>query len=137
MRERAAALGLDWSAGRVHMLGQWRTFGVLFNPWCCISIFPPAPSVRTRPWRRCATPLAGASFLPLRLREEGGEQVVEHDKTFHVSPFLPLALRYHWTLHALFPELRLTLRDQDGAETVFAAGLKLAMVEPGRRPWAR
>ncbi|MBF5057108.1 hypothetical protein Y5W_02402 [Alcanivorax sp. 521-1] len=131
VRERAGALGLDWSAGRVHMLGQWRTFGVLFNPLVLYFHFPAGAQrpdsalaeVRNTPWRE-------RHFYPLRLREEGDEQVVEHDKTFHVSPFLPLALRYHWTLHALFPELRLTLRDQDGADTVFAAGLKLAMVEP-------
>ncbi|UWN48656.1 hypothetical protein ASALC70_00843 [Alcanivorax sp. ALC70] len=40
VRERAAALGLDWSAGRVHMLGQWRTFGVLFNPLVLYFHFP-------------------------------------------------------------------------------------------------
>ena len=32
VREKAVELGLDWQAGRVVMLGQWRTLGTLFNP---------------------------------------------------------------------------------------------------------
>ncbi|MBM7334120.1 DUF1365 family protein [Alloalcanivorax marinus] len=130
VRAKAGELGLDWRAGRVCMLGQWRTFGVLFNPLVLYFHFPDGADrpdaalaeVRNTPWRE-------RHFYPLRFREENGEQVVEHDKKFHVSPFLPLALRYHWTLHALFPALRLTLRDREGERTVFAAGLDLAMLE--------
>ena len=138
VRDRAAEAGLDWRAGRVFMLGQWRTFGMLFNPLVLYFHFPdgaerPASmlaEVRNTPWHE-------RHIYALTLSQGPGPQTVAHEKTFHVSPFLPLGLRYHWHLHALFPDLRLTLEDRDGDQLVFAAGLKMHMAEASAPAMAR
>ncbi|ASK34618.1 DUF1365 domain-containing protein [Alloalcanivorax mobilis] len=137
VRELAARHGLDWRHGDVFMLGQWRTFGFLFNPLVLYFYYPegadrPASviaEVRNTPWRE-------RHFYVFELREDGETLRADHDKNFHVSPFLPMALRYHWTLHAVFPELRLTLQDKDGEQTVFAAGLEMTMVRAERSAMA-
>lgn len=132
VREQAAAAGLNWQQGRVCMLGQWRTFGTLFNPLVLYLHFPEGSDqpdsmlaeVQNTPWKE-----KHFYALPLEHDEEGA-LVVDHDKTFHVSPFLPMALRYHWRLHVAFPELRLTLKDKNQDEVVFAAGLNLTLLHP-------
>ncbi|KAF0808337.1 hypothetical protein A6D6_00046 [Alcanivorax xiamenensis] len=134
VRQQAREHGLDWSSGRICMLGQWRTFGALFNPLVLYMHFPPGadyPSamlaeVRNTPWHE-----RHFYALPLAWTEQG--LTASHAKTFHVSPFLPMALRYHWYLHALFPDLRLTLEDHDGDQLVFSAGLNMRMTnaDPG------
>ena len=132
VREKATALGLEWSGGRVVMLGQWRTLGTLFNPLVLYLHFPEdsdqpdsmLAEVQNTPWKE-------KHFYALPLgHDEEGALVVDHDKTFHVSPFLPMALRYHWRLHVAFPELRLTLKDKNQDEVVFAAGLNLTLLHP-------
>lgn len=134
VRIKSAELGLDWNKGRVCMLGQWRTFGTLFNPLVLYLHFPEGADqpdsmlaeVQNTPWKEkhfYALPLA---------RDHDGDLVVDHDKTFHVSPFLPMALRYHWRLHVAFPELTLVLKDKSDDEVVFAAGLNLTLLHPDR-----
>ena len=83
------------------------------------------------------TPWHERHIYALTLSQGPGPQTVAHEKTFHVSPFLPLGLRYHWHLHALFPDLRLTLEDRDGDQLVFAAGLKMHMAEADAPAMAR
>ncbi len=139
VRERAGEAGLNWRGGRVYMLGQWRTFGVLFNPLVLYFHYPPGADrpasmlaeVRNTPWHE-------RHIYALSLSQgEEGPQEVEHEKTFHVSPFLPLGLRYHWRLHALFPDLRLTLEDRDGDRVVFTAGLNMRMAQADGRAMVR
>ncbi|MZR62254.1 DUF1365 domain-containing protein [Alcanivorax sp. DP30] len=134
VRGRASDSGLDWQQGRVCMLGQWRTFGTLFNPLVLYLHFPEGSDqpdsmlaeVQNTPWKEkhfYALPLAA---------NEAGTLEVDHDKSFHVSPFLPMALRYHWRLHVAFPDLRLVLEDKSDNEVVFAAGLNLTLLHPER-----
>lgn len=127
-RAKAVELGLDWQSGRVFLLGQARTLGTLFNPLVLYVHLPEGgdspdsmlAEVQNTPWKE-------THFYPISLREQDGQWVHEHDKTFHVSPFLPLALRYHWHLHTTFPDWRLTLEDRDGDTTVFQAGLNVTL----------
>ncbi|MDX1803143.1 MAG: DUF1365 domain-containing protein [Alcanivorax sp.] len=139
VRELAAHHGMDWSGGRTIMLGQWRTLGTLFNPLVLYFHFPEGrdqpdsmlAEVQNTPWRE-------RHCYPLTLTDDGqGGLHVAHDKQFHVSPFLPMALRYHWHLHVAFPDLRLTLEDRDDDQPVFRAGLKLHLQMPQRAVMAR
>ncbi|EKF74001.1 hypothetical protein A11A3_10861 [Alcanivorax hongdengensis A-11-3] len=138
-RDRAAAEGLDWSGGRVFMLGQWRTLGTLFNPLVLYFHIPEGSDqpdsmlaeVQNTPWRE-------KHLYALRLSaDDNGELTVDHSKDFHVSPFLPMALRYHWRLHVAFPELRLTLQDKQGETVVFAAGFTLHLEPPEKAAMGR
>ena len=132
VRRQAGDAGLNWKKGRVCMLGQWRTFGTLFNPLVLYLHFPEGSDqpdsmlaeVQNTPWKE-------KHFYPLPLTADAtGMLAVDHDKTFHVSPFLPMALRYHWRLHVAFPDLRLVLEDKQDNEVVFAAGLNLTLLHP-------
>ena len=58
--------------------------------------------------------------------------MVSHPKAFHVSPFLPMALDYHWDLHVALPGLRLMLEDRKEDQVVFVAGLQLDLKNPGK-----
>lgn len=132
VREKALSLGLNWSHGRTVMLAQWRTFGTLFNPLVLYLHFPQGKSqpdsmiaeVQNTPWRE-------RHFYPLTFsRNENGVLVVNHPKAFHVSPFLPMLLQYHWHLHVALPDLRIGLEDRDKQVCVFKAGMKLQLVAP-------
>ncbi len=135
VREKAGALGLDWQEGRVVMLGQWRTLGTLFNPLVLYLHFSAdsdqpdsmLAEVQNTPWRE-------RHFYPLKLqkKEQGGWEV-NHPKAFHVSPFLPMELDYHWHLHVALPGLRLVLEDRKEDQAVFVAGLQLNLLEADRR----
>ncbi|MEH6783682.1 MAG: DUF1365 domain-containing protein [Alcanivorax jadensis] len=134
VREKALELGLDWQAGRVVMLGQWRTLGTLFNPLVLYLHFsgdsdqPDSmlAEVQNTPWRE-------RHFYPLNLQKnEQGDWVVSHPKAFHVSPFLPMALDYHWHLHVALPGLRLMLEDRKEDQVVFVAGLQLDLKDAGK-----
>ena len=124
VRGKAVTLGLDWSRGRTFMLGQWRTFGSLFNPLVLYLHFPEGQSqpdsmiaeVQNTPWRE-------RHFYPLTFsRGDNDALVVDHPKAFHVSPFLPMLLQYHWDLHVALPDLRIGLEDRDNQVPVFKAG---------------
>ncbi|MCG8391860.1 MAG: DUF1365 domain-containing protein [Pseudomonadales bacterium] len=132
VRGKASEQGLDWSGGRVVMLGQWRTFGTLFNPLVLYLHFADgedAPDsmlaeVRNTPWNQ-------RHFYALQLRAQtDGNMTASHAKTFHVSPFLPMDLDYHWRLHVAFPELRLVLEDRKANQPVFTAGMSLTLQAP-------
>jgi len=132
VREKAVTLGLDWSRGRTFMLGQWRTFGSLFNPLVLYLHFPEGQSqpdsmiaeVQNTPWRE-------RHFYPLTFsRGDNDALAVDHPKAFHVSPFLPMLLQYHWDLHVALPDLRIGLEDRDNQVPVFKAGVKLQLFAP-------
>ena len=83
--------------------------------------------VQNTPWRE-------RHFYPLELQKNAqGSWQVSHPKAFHVSPFLPMALDYHWDLHVALPGLRLVLEDRKDDQIVFVAGLQLNLQEANRR----
>ena len=131
VREKAKLQGLDWHHGRVIMLGQWRTLGSLFNPLVLYLHFADGEDlpdsllaeVQNTPWKQ-----RHFYAVPLCSQRDGSLQA-DHSKEFHVSPFLPMALRYHWRLHVALPELRIVLEDRDNEQPVFTAGLQLSLQE--------
>ncbi len=122
---RAAELGADWRAGRICMLGQPRMFGWLFNPLVLYWHFAPGASapdgvlaeVQNTPWkeRHCY-------LLPL---EGQSPWEVVQPKQFHVSPFLDMAMDYHWRIHLHNNEISVAIRNHDVEGAIFQAGIKL------------
>lgn len=129
VRRKATELGFDWQQGKVVMLGQWRTLGTIFNPLVVYLHFAEGSEqpdtmiaeVQNTPWRE-------KHFYPVvwgQASDASGRMYADHDKSFHVSPFLPMALRYHWSLHVAFPDVFLTLEDRETDQSIFKAGLSL------------
>lgn len=129
VRERAALEGLDFRGGRIWMLAQPRALGFVFNPIVLYFHIPEgsrAPDavmaeVRNTPWGE-------RHFYGHAESEPLQQMVFEQNKAFHVSPFLPMQLRYHWRIDWAEP-LRVRIEARDGARTVFAAGMSLNAVD--------
>ena len=64
--------------------------------------------------------------------EQQTEQLWTFDKTFHVSPFMPMDLRYVWRFEVTGERLLVTMQLLDEGERIFTAALNLRPVEQTR-----
>ena len=113
--------------GPIRMLTAPRVFGIGFNPLTLYYCYDRSGSqlqyvlaeVRNTPWlqRHC---------YALDLRHAA--QPDAHRKQFHVSPFLPMALHYHWQLSQPGEQLNVQIRNSRDDVTVFRATLALQKV---------
>lgn len=130
--EKATEHGLDFSGGQVLMLAQPRALGLLFNPLVLYFHIPAgaqAPDavlaeVHNTPWgeRHFYAHCTATPDQHLRF---------EHDKEFHVSPFLPMQLTYQWTVDWADP-LRVHIAAHRSAQVLFEAGMRLRAEQAGR-----
>jgi len=114
--------------GRVFFLGAVRSFGLYFSPLNCYFVQAEGQTdysymlaeVSNTPWNE-------RHYYALDL-----SQALVHDKTFHVSPFNPIDMRYHWQLippqpiadHHAMVHLDVHAKKRD-----FSATVKLTRVE--------
>lgn len=124
--EVAAQLGVR-PQGPIRMLTTPRVFGIGFNPLTLYYCYHEdgrtleyvLAEVRNTPWleRHCYA-------LDLRTATVGHAGMpAEHPKQFHVSPFLPLNLHYHWQLSEPGELLSVQIRNSRDGVTVFRATL--------------
>ncbi len=73
-----------------------------------------------------------------------GQQRYQHAKAFHVSPFNPLAMQYHWQISAPDTQLRCSITNTQNEKQIFSAWINLSRhaLTPGwkkrwliRQPW--
>jgi uncharacterized protein len=124
----ASALG-SAPAGPVRLLTHVRSFGRVFNPvsfYYCFardgrSLEAVVAEITNTPWgeRHAYVVPAGPDGARARF-----------SKAFHVSPFLPMAQRYRWTLGVPGERLAVDMRNEEDGREVFRARLALR-----RRPW--
>ncbi|MEH6608419.1 MAG: DUF1365 domain-containing protein [Halioglobus sp.] len=94
--------------GPIFLLANMRYFGFQMNPIACYYCYSEDESkleflvaeVTNTPWNQ------RHSYV-LRGPEQGNWLQTEFDKEFHVSPFIPMNMRYHWRSNA--PDKRLIL----------------------------
>ena len=111
--------------GPVMMLANLRYFGYLINPISCYYCFTAEgelhsvmAEVTNTPWNeRCAY------VLPAAGRE--GWLETDFDKSMHVSPFMPMDMRYHWRSNLPEEKLVLHLANSSGGIKQFDATLHL------------
>lgn len=113
-------------AGPIYLLANLRYFGYVMNPIACYYCFNPdetrleylVAEVNNTPWdERHSYVLAGP--------EAGDWLETSFDKRFHVSPFNPMAMRYHWRSNTPVKRLLLRMENRADGETVFDATLSL------------
>lgn len=134
VRERVRAETGTRPTGPIRLLTHGRYFGVSMNPVSFYYGF--APDGETLEWVLAEitnTPWGErhAYFLPVAQAQHHGRALHwDFDKRFHVSPFIGMQRRYHWTLTAPADSLHvhMDVLDADGRE--FDATLTLE-----RRPW--
>jgi hypothetical protein len=113
--------------GPIYLLANVRYFGYVMNPIACYYCFNEdetrleylVAEVTNTPWdERHSYVLAGP--------DQGCWLKTAFDKQFHVSPFNPMAMRYHWRSNT--PDRRLVLHMENTAqgEKVFDATLSLS-----------
>lgn len=130
VRARAAMYQMDWSGGRIMLLGQPRIFGWLFNPLVLYWHFPEGEDrpdavlaeVRNNPWHE-------RHWYPLPLADAANGSpdgfAVRHPKAFHVSPFMQMVMDYHWHLSLGDDDLGVRIENHDQRGHLFTAGLKM------------
>lgn len=119
INRRLAAQGLP-GAEQVFLLTQPRSWGWLFNPvsfYFCYRgglLIGVVAEVTNTPWNEVHTYVLDAS--------SGGDALeVRFPKRFHVSPFLPMDVDYHWRIKAAGDGIEIAMRLlREGQETFFA-----------------
>ncbi len=114
-------------AGPIYLLANLRCFGLIMNPIACYYCFSEDESrleyvvaeVNNTPWDE------RHSYV-LEAPEDSEILKVQFDKAFHVSPFNPMEMRYHWCSNTPQKQLMLHLENRQDGESVFDATLSLA-----------
>jgi hypothetical protein len=112
--------------GPIYVLANLRYFGVQINPIICYYCFNEdetqlkylVAEVTNTPWNE------RHSYV---LSAEPGQRVLrqDFDKTFHVSPFNPMNMRYSWRSNAPGERLAIHLENHQEQQRVFDATLAL------------
>jgi DUF1365 family protein len=120
---------LGWQPpGPIRLLTHFRYFNLAMNPLSLYYCFDATgqrveavvAEVNNTPWNE-------QHCYVLDLRQTAGEQTLraQHEKDFHVSPFLPMALQYQWRLSAPGKSLAVGIECHDTSGKVFEALLSL------------
>lgn len=113
-------------AGPIYLLANLRYFGYSMNPIACYYCFNEdetqlqylVAEVNNTPWDE------RHSYV-LQAPEKGPWLKTSFDKTFHVSPFNPMDMRYHWRSNTPDKRLVLHMENRQDEEKVFDATLSL------------
>jgi len=113
--------------GPIYLLANLRYFGMSMNPIACYYCFSEdetqlefvVAEVTNTPWRE-----RHSYVLPGPGRKRWLHS--EFAKQFHVSPFNPMAMRYHWRSSTPDHRLVLHLANTNGGVKVFDASLSLS-----------
>lgn len=135
VRDLVAARGRPRPSGPIRLLTQLRHFGFVMNPVSFYFCFDArgerteaiVAEVNNTPWGEQHCYLLD----PAAYRGSGGVPP-EVPKEFHVSPFLPMDLQYHWQVTEPGEKLSVGLRTCDRGRSVLDVQLDLA-----RRPLTR
>ncbi len=128
VRQLVNSVGLV-ADGPIRLLTQLRYWGFVMNPVSFYYCYDAAgeqlqavvAEVHNTPWGE-----EHSYVLPV----ESMDKELWLDKQFHVSPFMPLDLRYRWQLSLPGDSLHLGIENYQGSEQFFTASLQLQ-----RRPW--
>jgi len=113
-------------SGPIYLLANLRYFGHVMNPIACYYCFSEDESrleyivaeVNNTPWDE-----RHSYVLPCP--ESGNWLKTQFDKAFHVSPFNPMAMRYHWRSNTPGKRLVLHMENTDCGDKIFDATLSL------------
>lgn len=133
VRRRVAEAGRPRPAGPVRMLTQLRNYGHCFNPVTFYYCYDPAGSkvetvvaeITNTPWgERHSYVLPAPPGLA-----DGDTLDFGFGKDFHVSPFMPMDVAYHWRFSAPGQRLAVHMENFRGGVAVFDATLAMTRRE--------
>ncbi len=112
--------------GPIYLLANLRYFGISMNPIACYYCFDDAERLQFLVAEVNNTPWNERHSYVMQGPEEGVWLRTEFDKRFHVSPFNPMDMRYHWRSNTPDKRLVLHLANSSDGQRVFDASLSLA-----------
>lgn len=112
--------------GPIYLLANLRYFGISMNPIACYYCFDDAERLQFLVAEVNNTPWNERHSYVMQGPEEGVWLRTEFDKQFHVSPFNPMDMRYHWRSNTPDKRLVLHLANSSDGQRVFDASLSLA-----------
>ncbi len=124
VRLKAAALGADLTGvEQIFLLSPLANWGLYFSPLTQFYLYRDGKpcyllaEVSNTPWnqRHCY-------LVPLK----AGVSEFSHAKNFHVSPFNPLDMQYHWQIEEPAEQLQLQISNYRAGEKVFSAWYRLS-----------
>lgn len=126
VRQRIFADTGETQRGPIYLLANVRYFGFVMNPIACYYCFNEdetrleyvVAEVNNTPWDE------RHSYV-LRGPEQGAILRTEFAKDFHVSPFNPMAMRYHWRSSTPGHRLLLHMENEASGQKVFDATLSM------------
>ena len=143
VKQKVQQLGFSGSVAKVCMLSPLANWGYYFSPLTLYYCFDELgqvvallAEVSNTPWNErhyYLVPVAGAE-----------KAQYQHDKAFHVSPFNPMDMQYHWTVVTNAAQLQLGISNFKAGQKVFSAWFDLAQQSFSletlkslliRRPW--
>jgi DUF1365 family protein len=129
----AREAGHEPPKGPVFLLANLRYLGYCFNPVAYYYAFDEngrlaliCAEITNTPWKERHR----YWMKPTQVEAGKGAWVFEMPKVFHVSPFMPMNLRYRWSFSEPGEELRIHMSLFEAERLCFTATLDLA-----RRPW--
>lgn len=116
--------------GPIRLLTHLRYFGYCMNPVSFYYCFDAAgdslqaivAEITNTPWgerHQYVLPILAATASAQRIKR------FEFDKDFHVSPFMPMEMQYHWSFSEPLDRLVVHMQNFQGGERVFDATLAL------------
>ena len=114
-------------SGPINLLTHLRHFGYCFNPVSFYYAYEGdqldsiVAEITNTPWGERHRYVLDVANAP----QDGRVAAFDFDKVFHVSPFLPMNLRYHWRFSAPAETLHVHMQDLAESEVVFDATLTL------------
>jgi DUF1365 family protein len=136
IRDAVAGHAGERPAGPIRLLTLPRTWGWGFNPVSFYYVFAPdgvtlrwfVADVTNTPWNERHAYILG----PAPAGADCGTWHPSSRKVFHVSPFMPMAMDYRWTISTPGDRLQVRIDNHDDEGRLFGAGITLA-----RRPLDR
>jgi DUF1365 family protein len=136
IRDEVARHAGERPTGPIRLLTHPRYWGWCFNPVSFYYVFAPdgatlrwvVAEVTNTPWGERHAYVLGPA--PDSAAEQPWQPTT--DKVFHVSPFLQMDMRYHWSIRTPGEKLVLRIDNHDDEGKIFGAGITLS-----RRPLDR
>ncbi len=131
LRRDAEAQGFAFPEGRVELLANLRYWGYCFNPVSYVYAYDREDRLALIGAEVCNTPWMERIVYWMRPEDtEARGWSFDVPKAMHVSPFMPMDLRYRWSFTPPGEDHTVRMALFQGAERVFDADLNLA-----RRDW--
>lgn len=111
--------------GAVFMLANLRYFGFLINPITCYYCFSASGDLQALVAEVTNTPWNERHSYVLTMQDREGWLEEDFDKAMHVSPFMPMEMRYHWRSNVPGDRLILHLANSEAGQKCFDATLHL------------